>query len=75
MLYTSNLKGKITIMPSADVQVSIVPGAGEMDDSLWGKIAESDTVKDLIENRMIEINETPAKKTTAKETPAKAKAE
>jgi hypothetical protein len=70
MLYTSNLKGKITIMPSSGVEVSIVPGAGEMEDSLWEKIAESDTVKDLIENRMIEINDAPAKKT-----PAKTKAE
>jgi hypothetical protein len=68
MLYTSSLKGKVTIMPSIGVEVSIVPGAGEMDDALWEKIADSDTVKDLIESRMIEINEHPADKTV--ETPA-----
>jgi hypothetical protein len=64
MLYTSNLKGRITVMPSYDVEVSILPGAGEMPDSQWELIADSDTVKDLIENRMLEINESPAKKTT-----------
>jgi hypothetical protein len=66
MLYASNLKGKITVMPSMGVEVSILPGAGELDDSQWELIADSDTVKDLIENRMLEINEAPAKKTPTK---------
>lgn len=69
MLYTSNLKGKVTIMTAVGSEVSILPGAGTLDDSQWDQISDYPTITDMIENRLVEVVEPPKSepaKTTSK---------
>jgi hypothetical protein len=71
MIYNSLSKGNITLIPTIDLRVTIVPGAGELSDKEWDAISGLDIITDLIEKRLLEVMEDP--KPVAK-TPVKSKA-